>query len=107
MTKTKRPTLEAKEVTCSAPVNIAVIKYWGKRDTKLLLPTNSSLSLTLSQDDLRSTTTVRALRTKQPDVLYLNGDKESWSKRLLAVIEAARTSRKVIERGSLIGNGNE
>ncbi|RMZ85839.1 hypothetical protein DV737_g408, partial [Chaetothyriales sp. CBS 132003] len=32
----------------TAPVNIAVIKYWGKRDTKLNLPTNSSLSVTLS-----------------------------------------------------------
>ncbi|PWW78162.1 Diphosphomevalonate decarboxylase [Tuber magnatum] len=28
----------------TAPVNIAVVKYWGKRDAKLNLPTNSSLS---------------------------------------------------------------
>jgi len=45
------------EATVSAPVNIAVIKYWGKRDTELILPTNSSLSVTLDQDNLRSTTT--------------------------------------------------
>ncbi|KAI8449184.1 hypothetical protein BY996DRAFT_4589640, partial [Phakopsora pachyrhizi] len=35
-------------------VNIEVIKYWGKRDSKLILPTNSYLSLTLNQSDLRS-----------------------------------------------------
>ena len=35
------------QATCTAPVNIAVIKYWGKRDTQLILPTNDSLSLSL------------------------------------------------------------
>lgn len=30
-----------------AHTNIALIKYWGKRDKELFLPTNSSLSLTL------------------------------------------------------------
>uniref|UniRef100_A0A8C7WTB2 Diphosphomevalonate decarboxylase-like N-terminal domain-containing protein n=1 Tax=Oryzias sinensis TaxID=183150 RepID=A0A8C7WTB2_9TELE len=33
-------------VTCTAPVNIAVIKYWGKRNEELILPINSSLSVT-------------------------------------------------------------
>lgn len=87
------------EATCSAPVNIAVIKvrdwhfrrviiwltsttrfkYWGKRDTKLILPTNSSLSVTLSQDDLRSTTTIRASPDFKQDRLWLNGKEDSGS----------------------------
>uniref|UniRef100_A0A1D5RLX3 Mevalonate (diphospho) decarboxylase n=1 Tax=Mus musculus TaxID=10090 RepID=A0A1D5RLX3_MOUSE len=41
-------------VTCTAPVNIAVIKYWGKRDEALILPINSSLSVTLHQDQTQS-----------------------------------------------------
>ncbi|CAH7670426.1 diphosphomevalonate decarboxylase [Phakopsora pachyrhizi] len=72
--------MNVKEVTCSAPVNIAVIKYWGKRDSKLILPTNSSLSLTLDQSDLRSTTTARLLRDDSSivkDVLILNGSKQT------------------------------
>ncbi|GAA5909213.1 diphosphomevalonate decarboxylase MVD1 [Sporobolomyces salmoneus] len=75
------------EATCTAPVNIAVVKYWGKRDTSLILPTNSSLSVTLSQDDLRSLTTARAIpptttsstsssSESNVDRLWLNGTEE-------------------------------
>jgi len=43
-------------VTVQAHANIALIKYWGKRDDKLFLPTKSSLSMTLSP--LTSVTTL-------------------------------------------------
>ncbi|KXN90798.1 Diphosphomevalonate decarboxylase [Leucoagaricus sp. SymC.cos] len=64
------------QATASAPVNIACIKYWGKRDTKLILPTNSSLSVTLDQDHLRSTTTSRADPSFTRDRLWLNGKED-------------------------------
>jgi len=60
-------------ITCSAPVNIAVIKYWGKRDHDLILPMNDSLSGTLHQDQLKSTTSVIAMRKQATDELILNG----------------------------------
>ncbi|KAI9145222.1 diphosphomevalonate decarboxylase [Paraphysoderma sedebokerense] len=88
------------EVTCSAPVNIAVIKYWGKRDTKLLLPTNSSLSATLSQDILHSRTTIRASQSFTSDRLWLNGIEESIkpNPRLVTCISTLRSLRQKLEK---------
>jgi diphosphomevalonate decarboxylase len=59
--------------THTAPTNIACIKYWGKRDTKWNLPINSSVSVTLNQDDLKAITTVVASSTFERDRLWLNG----------------------------------
>lgn len=66
-------------VTCTAPVNIAVIKYWGKRNEELILPINSSLSVTLHQDQLKTTTTVATSRYFQEDRIWLNGKEEDVS----------------------------
>uniref|UniRef100_A0A3P9LW03 Diphosphomevalonate decarboxylase n=1 Tax=Oryzias latipes TaxID=8090 RepID=A0A3P9LW03_ORYLA len=63
-------------VTCTAPVNIAVIKYWGKRNEELILPINSSLSVTLHQDQLKTTTTVATSRSFKEDRIWLNGKEE-------------------------------
>jgi diphosphomevalonate decarboxylase len=48
-------------------------QYWGKRDEKLNLPLNSSLSGTLNQQDMKTITTVMASRDFQEDILWLNG----------------------------------
>lgn len=53
-------------VTARAYPNIALIKYWGKRDEELMLPVAGSLSLTL--DHFATTTTVT-----------LGGDTDSFS----------------------------
>ncbi|KAF7782152.1 hypothetical protein Agabi119p4_1528 [Agaricus bisporus var. burnettii] len=84
------------QATASAPVNIACIKYWGKRDTKLILPTNSSLSVTLDQDHLRSTTTSRADPSFPNDRLWLNGKEEEIKEggRLWTCIREMKRLRK-------------
>ncbi|OQO02933.1 Diphosphomevalonate decarboxylase [Cryoendolithus antarcticus] len=81
-----------------APVNIAVIKYWGKRDTKLNLPTNSSLSVTLSQDDLRTHTTASCSASFASDTLTLNGQPQDISTpRTQACLRELRSLRKDLE----------
>ncbi|KAK9240493.1 GHMP kinase [Lipomyces kononenkoae] len=82
----------------TAPVNIATLKYWGKRDTKLNLPTNSSISVTLSQDDLRTFTTASASESFESDRLWLNGKEESvQGNRIQACFTELRAMRKVLE----------
>jgi diphosphomevalonate decarboxylase len=58
--------------TYEAPPNIALVKYWGVRDTERALPYNSSLSVTL--DRLRSRTTVRFDPDLTEDQVILNGE---------------------------------
>ncbi|KEG10664.1 diphosphomevalonate decarboxylase [Trypanosoma grayi] len=64
-------------VTVEAPINIAFIKYWGKREggEKLILPTNDSFSITLSTKPFRSKTSVVLRDDIEDDVLILNGVK--------------------------------
>ncbi|KAF8476120.1 GHMP kinase [Kalaharituber pfeilii] len=92
--------MELYSASTTAPVNIAVIKYWGKRNTALNLPTNSSLSVTLSQSDLRTYTTACCSSTFTRNRLWLNGEEQDVSgprqtacftelKSLRAALEAA------------------
>lgn len=70
--------------TARAFPNIALVKYWGKRDEELILPAAGSLSLTL--DALPTTTTVRVGSGAGQDIFVLNGRPASAS-------GTARTSR--------------
>jgi len=54
-----------------APVNIALSKYWGKREPVLNLPTNSSVSISLP--GLGTETKIRIMdNDANTDVIYLN-----------------------------------
>ncbi|MCI4352211.1 MAG: diphosphomevalonate decarboxylase [Thermoplasmata archaeon] len=54
-----------------AAPNIALVKYWGMRDDRLVLPRNSSLSMTVSR--LRTRTWVRFDPSLRSDRFSLNG----------------------------------
>lgn len=56
--------------TAKAHTNIALIKYWGKRNERLILPTNSSLSLTL--ESFYTTTTVTFSEDLTRDIFILD-----------------------------------
>lgn len=60
-------------VTAKAPVNIAVVKYWGKRNEELILPLHDSISTTLSTQQMYAETTVMIRQSFQEDRMWLNG----------------------------------
>ena len=62
---------QAPAATALAYPNIALIKYWGKRDEKLILPMTGSLSLTLNVH--ATTTTVQLDERLAADTVSFNG----------------------------------
>ncbi|XP_004236810.1 diphosphomevalonate decarboxylase 2 [Solanum lycopersicum] len=66
-------------VTAQTPTNIAVIKYWGKRDENLILAINDSISVTLDPAHLCTTTTVAVSPAFDQDRMWLNGKEISLS----------------------------
>ena len=64
--------LAPNSAVATANANIALIKYWGKRDEKLILPYTSSLSLTLS--DLYTQTAVNFSDDFSEDSVTLDGE---------------------------------
>ena len=76
-----------------APSNIALCKYWGKRNTVLRLPMNNSLSVSLGQ---WGTTTKLTILNEQYDKIFLNNQQMTndtvFSKRLIGFLNLFRTS---------------
>lgn len=56
--------------TAQAHTNIALVKYWGKKDQELIIPQTDSLSLTLGE--FYTTTTVNFDRTLTSDQVTVN-----------------------------------
>jgi len=56
----------------TAPANIALIKYWGKKDARLRLPANNSISINLS--DITTTTAVEFLNELSDDMISIDNE---------------------------------
>ncbi|PIE21591.1 MAG: diphosphomevalonate decarboxylase [Arachnia propionica] len=80
----------SKQAVAVAHPNIALIKYWGKRDEQLILPVNSSLSMTL--DIFPTTTTVTLPPGLAADQIELNGQQAEGvaADRVVAFLELVR-----------------
>ena len=89
-------------ITARTSVNIAVIKYWGKKDETLIIPINDSISGTLDSDDLCTTTTVAVSPSFSDDRMWLNGQEVviSENKRLVQCLSSMR-SKVASSRGGL------
>ncbi|MBN8227169.1 diphosphomevalonate decarboxylase [Corallococcus macrosporus] len=92
------------KATVRAHPNIALVKYWGKRDEALILPHQSSLSLTLAP--IHVTTTVEFGAPSDTVELHGHAAKGSERDRVLRLLDAVRVQAgrdlgpaKVVSRG--------
>ncbi|MFH1785166.1 MAG: diphosphomevalonate decarboxylase [Candidatus Micrarchaeota archaeon] len=90
------------KVTALANSNIAILKYWGKRDYQLNLPTNSSISFTMD-DQLQTITTVETNESLTRDELYINDQpaSEKETERAIAFMDIIRKMAKTTTRASI------
>src|SRR5690625_3453440 len=89
------------KATAKAHTNIALIKYWGKRNERLILPTNNSLSLTL--DSFYTTTTVTFKENLTKDTFFLDGIEVS-GEQYTRVTEYLDLIRQYADRPKLFAN---
>lgn len=85
--------MDRKSVTVKSYANIAIVKYWGKADAERMIPSTSSISLTL--DNLYTTTTVGFLPPEtNKDLFYINGvlQDEKEHNKISAVIDQYRSN---------------
>ena len=87
-----------------APINIALIKYWGKLNEALHIPCNSSLSVTLAASQLRTTTRVCLDPDASEDQFFLNGSKVTpIPSKVIQCINMLRLHRFSMESGVVDG----
>ena len=92
--------------TYEAAPNIALIKYWGDRDAELVLPNNSSLSVTL--DRMRTRTTVSFEPGLPQDTLQLNGRRASGQplEDVVELLDVIRARAGIRDRAAVRSSNN-
>lgn len=94
------------KATAKAPANIAFIKYWGKRDSSLRLPLNSSISMNL--DNVFTITTVEFSSRLREDKIEMVGEKLSNEevKRIVSHLDRIRELAKIKQRARVKTKNN-
>jgi diphosphomevalonate decarboxylase len=101
---------DSESATAVAQPNIALIKYWGKRDERLVLPWSDSLSMTL--DVFPTTTRVRLHPEARHDAITLDGAPMAGEalRRVIAFLELVRdaagcSARAVVDTENTVPTG--
>lgn len=98
-------TSPTRQATALAQPNIALVKYWGKRDAALNLPAAGSLSITL--DALHTRTRVRFDDALAADDITLNGEKDdAQSRKIGGFLDLFRARAGVATRAH-VETGND
>ncbi len=94
------------KATAKAHSNIALIKYWGKRDERLNLPAVGSISLTL--DALHTVTSVHFDSALNADELILNDEKAGGKEtaRISAFLDLIREMAGMTHRARINSQNN-
>jgi len=93
--------------TWLATPNIAVVKYWGKRDSTLNLPYNGSVSVTMDET-VSTRTTVEFDTSLSRDIFSLNGisARKDETARVSRVLDVVRASAGIRVRARVSSENN-
>lgn len=92
------------KATAIAPSNIALVKYWGKKDEILRLPQNSSFSVNL--DNLITQTTVEFSDDLRDDEVIFNGQESKNKERVLNHIGRIRQIAGIKTKTKVVTSNN-
>lgn len=93
------------KATAIAPANIAFIKYWGRKDEVLRLPTNGSISMNLS--NLLTATTVEFSPDYKVDSVIINGKQEDLAEsKVVKHLDRIRKFANIIDKAKVVSENN-
>lgn len=94
------------KATAISPANIAFIKYWGKRDSKINLPFNNSISMNLN--NCLTITTVEFSPSLKKDTVFIDKERVLGSKRerVIKIIDIVRKRTKMRYKAMIVSQNN-
>ncbi len=93
------------KATATANANIALVKYWGKRNEQLILPQNSSISMTC--DGLRTITTVEFSENYKKDVVIINDEElKKDEKNIIGHLDRIRKMARINQKAKIVSKTN-
>ncbi|HSX18801.1 MAG TPA: diphosphomevalonate decarboxylase [Candidatus Saccharimonadales bacterium] len=94
------------KATAIAPSNIAFTKYWGKKNQKLKIPQNGSISMCLS--NLLTTTTVEFSNKYKQDTLTINNSPADASDtdKVSSHLDIIRKLAKTMQKAKVVSQNN-